>query len=217
MKPCTHLCALGLFPLLIAGCRDREITSYRVPKERDAPPAAASTAHADATAATPAAPSGGSGGAMADTAVATAGGANLTWVAPAHWQAKPGSAMRKGTYAVTGDGGAAAELAITAFPGDVGGDVANVNRWRGQIQLPPLPDAEATRSITRFDYNSLKIGFVEMAGTSGGQPTRITGAIVPYQGATWFFKFLGPDALVAKEKAAFLEFLKTIKPPTSTP
>ena len=214
MKPITHLCALGLLPLLVAGCRDQEIASYRVPKERDAAPAAVP---AGATAAAPAAPSGAPGGDMANTAVATAGGAHLTWGAPPHWQAKPGSAMRKGTYAIPGDGGAAADLAITAFPGDVGGDVANVNRWRGQIQLPPLPNAEALRAISRFEYTGLKIGFVEMAGTAAGNPTRIIGAIVPYQGATWFFKLLGPDTLVAKEKPAFLEFLKTIKSPAPTP
>lgn len=215
MKLVTHLCTLGLLPLLVAGCRDQEIAAYRVPKEREAVPAAPSPALPDSTAAAPS--SGPAGGGMAGTAVATAGGSNLTWVAPAHWQAKAGSAMRKGTYAIAGDGGAAADLAITAFPGDVGGDAANVNRWRGQVQLPPLPDAEAVRSITHLDSNGLKIGFVEMAGSAGGNSTRIIGAIVPYQGATWFFKLLGPDALVAKEKPAFLEFLKTIKSPAPTP
>ena len=37
------------------------------------------------------------------------------------------------------------------------------------------------------------------------------GAMVPYEGAMWFFKLSGPDALVAATKPAFLEFLKTVK------
>ena len=38
------------------------------------------------------------------------------------------------------------------------------------------------------------------------------GAIIPYEGATWFFKLTGPDALVAGERDRFMAFLKTIKP-----
>ena len=38
------------------------------------------------------------------------------------------------------------------------------------------------------------------------------GAIVPLNGETWFFKLLGPDALVAQQKPAFLEFLRTVRP-----
>lgn len=156
------------------------------------------------------APAGGT--TMANTPVATAAGAGLTWTAPAHWQSKGASGMRKGTITIPGDGGASAELAITAFPGDVGGDVANVNRWRGQIQLAPQSPDDVLRSIQRIEANGLKIGVVEMANSAGGTPTRVLGAMVPFQGSTWFFKVTGPDALVAKEKDAFLAYLRTIKP-----
>ena len=40
---------------------------------------------------------------------------------------------------------------------------------------------------------------------------RIVGAIVPVNGATWFFKLMGPDATVSAAKPAFLEFLKTVR------
>jgi hypothetical protein len=149
---------------------------------------------------------------MADTAVATAAGSALTWSAPAHWTAKPVSSMRKGSYAINGDGGAVADLSITAFPGDVGGEIANVNRWRGQLQLATVPDTEASASVTRIETNGIRFGLVDIANSAGATPTRMLGAMIPYQGATWFFKLTGPDALVAKEKPAFLEFLKTIKP-----
>src|SRR4051812_22881438 len=118
-----------LFSLVagLSGCRDAKVAYYRVPKEKvEEPPASAS--------ATP-------GHSMADTAVPTAQGADLTWTAPAAWKSKPAGAMRKGSFAVTGENGETADLSITAFPGDVGGDLANINRWRGQIQLPPITDA----------------------------------------------------------------------------
>lgn len=206
--------------VILAGCKKEEITSYRVPKEAPPPASTMPNDHnhagvaraaggADSAAPAPAAPASG-GASMANTPVATASGNALAWKGPAHWQEKPGGGMRKGTFTISGGGGLA-ELAITAFPGDVGGEVANVNRWRGQIQLAPQSPDDVARSIQRIDANGLKIGVVEMAGTGAGA-TRLLGAMVPHGGATWFFKLTGPDALVAKEKAAFMEFVKTIAP-----
>jgi len=173
-------------------------------------PTAAPAAQSTPASSAPMAPSGGT--TMANTPVATAAGTGLAWTVPAHWPSKGASGMRKGTITIPGEGGASAELAITAFPGDVGGDVANVNRWRGQIQLAPSPPDEVLRSIQRIEANGLKIGVVEMANSAGATPTRVLGAMVPFEGSTWFFKVTGPDALVAKEKDAFLAYLRTIKP-----
>ena len=194
--------------LSLTACGDSKVTAYTVAKDTAAPGAALPAAH-PAAAASAAAPAAGA--AMAGTPVATAAGASLAWNAPAHWQPKAGSAMRKGTYGITGEGGATAELAITAFPGDVGGEAANVNRWRGQVQLTPLSEAEAAKSIARIEASGLVIGVVDLANPSLNPPVRLVGAMVPFEGATWFFKLTGADALVAKEKPAFLEFLKTIK------
>lgn len=196
--------------LLATGCQKEEVTAYRIPKETPPPHAhgqAQGTPAADSS--TPAAP--GAPGDMASTPVATASGANLQWTAPAHWATKSGSSMRKGSYAIKGDGGEA-DMAITAFPGDVGGDLANLNRWRGQLGLPPVGQAEFESSTQHLDRNGLHMTVVDIVGT-GANAQRILGAMVPHGGATWFFKLTGPDALVAKEKPAFVAFLDTIKPP----
>jgi hypothetical protein len=205
-----------------SGCSDPKIETYRVKKD----PAAAPTATAAATPASPApapaapapaAPAAAPAAtvvaadraAMANTAVATAKGQGLQWTAPANWTPKAGSAMRKGTYAIKGAGGEA-ELAITAFPGDVGGDLANVNRWRGQVGLGPIGSAELASSINRFRANSLDIAVVDILGSNG---QRILGGIVPFAGSTWFFKLTGPDGVVAAEKPAFVEYMKTVRAP----
>lgn len=176
------------------GCRDREITAYRAPKD----PAPVGTS---------AVPGGDN---MANTAVPT-GGDNLAWTAPAHWIAKPPSAMRKGSFAIK-DGETEADLSITSFPGDTGGLLANLNRWRGQISLPPLAADQLEANREHVDIGPLHVDIVDFAGTANGVPTRIVGAIVPVGSETWFFKLTGPDALVAKEKAAFRAFLDTVRP-----
>lgn len=210
--------ALLALTSLFAGCRQKEVAAYRVPKEKAAPAHFEGDGHdhgpAKISAPAPAAattPPPASAGTMAATAVPTARGASLGWTAPAHWQSKPASAMRKGTYIVPGAGGASAELSITAFPGDVGGEVANVNRWRGQIQLAPMTDKEIAGAIVRLEQHGLKIGVIEMANPAAATPTRVLGAFVPHAGSTWFFKLSGPDGLVAAEKAAFFEFVKSVR------
>jgi hypothetical protein len=47
---------------------------------------------------------------------------------------------------------------------------------------------------------------------TGATPQRILGVMVPFECATWFFKLMGPDKVVAQEKTAFLQFIETIKP-----
>ncbi len=191
-------------PLLLVACSDSKVASYRIPKEPDAPVAEA------APASTPPASQPATGG-MAGTTVAKADGPGLTWTAPERWQSKAASAMRKATYVVPGAAGESAELAITAFPGDVGGELANVNRWRGQMELAPIAEAELPGALTRIEANGLHIAVVDLLSSQAGAASRMIGAMVPNAGATWFFKLTGPDALVAQEKPAFLAFLQSLK------
>jgi len=190
------VCTVIVAASLLGGCKDREIVTYRAPKD-PAPVAPA------------AAP--GSGDSMANTAVPT-GSNSLTWTAPSHWVAKAASAMRKGSFAVRGEnGGADADLSITAFPGDTGGLLANLNRWRGQVSLPPLAAAELEGALEHFDGAGLHFEVVDFVGTANGAPTRILGAVLSRPGETWFFKLMGPDALVAGQKEDFRNFLRSVK------
>lgn len=209
------LAALG------SSCRKATVESYRIPKEKDPEMPLAATAGggtasaADATSANAPASSpapGSAGSSMANTAVPTASGDALTWTAPAKWKSKPASAMRKATYAVPGAaGGGDAELAISAFPGDVGGELANVNRWRGQLQLDPIAESDLASQVQRIEHHGLKFGVVELTGR-GAAAQRMLGAFVRVGEATWFFKLSGPDATVAAAKPDFLDFLATIQP-----
>jgi len=170
-------------------------------------PAAGAGAAAEASGPLPAGhPPIDTGAGMASTPVAVAGGLDLIWTAPPEWTPKSGSAMRKGSYAITGPEGAA-DLGITAFPGDVGGNLANVNRWRGQLGLPPVESLEG--AVEALSANGLNM----LVFDGANQGSRMLGAIVPRPDETWFFKLTGPDALVARTKPAFIEFLKTIKTP----
>lgn len=208
----AHLAAVTLAAsAVMGGCHDPKIRSYTIPKEpavslpdATALPPSGSAAPAEAPpAATP--PSGPS----APAALQTASGRALSWTAPAEWRTAANGMMRKATYSLPAPTGVSLELAITAFPGDVGGEVANVNRWRGQVGLAELGNADARAAVQRLEANGLKIGIVDVADAAGA--TRLLGAMVPYDGATWFFKITGPGAAVAAQKPAFLRFLTTLR------
>ncbi len=210
-------CLLLFAVLLVSGCRDKQVTAYRAPKDpapAAMPPAMASTNAGALPEGHPPIDGGTSSqaqpapGGMAGTAVPTASGSGLTWTAPATWTVKPNGSMRRGSFAIKGDG-AEADLSITAFPGATGGLEANLNRWRGQVGLPPQSPAEVTAAVEKFSANGLDFMLVDYAG--GGN--RLIGAIVPFGGNSWFFKLMGPDALVAGQKDAFREFLHTVKEP----
>lgn len=211
-------CALALLPLVATGCRDREITSYRAPRDPAPKQEASAPGAVNPSGELPpghppigegqVAPAGDQA-TMASTPVATAGGRELVWTAPAGWTPKPGSSVRRGSYAVTGTGGEA-DFAITAFPGDTGGLAANLNRWRGQIGLPAQPAAEVLAAIERFNANGLEFTVVDYTGPDG---TRVLGAVVPFEANTWFFKLTGPSPVVGSARPAFLELLHTVKAP----
>jgi hypothetical protein len=202
---CRFLSLLSL-TFVLAACRQAKVETYRIPKEKDPEPPG--MAAGDGSATQPAA----EGSAMASTAVPTSDGTGLAWTAPTDWKEQPAKAMRKATYLVPGPGGATAELSITAFPGDVGGELANLNRWRGQIKLAPLAQADVEATVSRQHQGTLDVTIADFIGTSGGG-TEILGAIVPFQGGTWFFKLMGPTAVVSTQKTAFLAYVKSIKEP----
>ena len=156
MKTASLILTAGVI-LLVARCRDQSIASYRVRREKPVPGAPHVETPPPATTPAPERPAG--------PALATASGPGLTWTAPAHWVGKPLSAMRKGSYTVPGDG-AEADLSITAFPGAVGGELANLNRWRGQLQLPF--GGEAGRDLAFHVHRQRAAAGFEQGGFRGG-------------------------------------------------
>ena len=129
-----------------------------------------------------------------------------SWAAPAQWTAGGNRPMRKGTYIWSGSAGQA-ELSITAFPGDVGGLGANINRWRGQIGLPALGGQELQDQTMTKSVAGIESFIVWMQGDSAA----ILGAIVPRATETWFFKATGPAVTLEENRQAFVDFLETVK------
>ncbi len=58
------------------------------------------------------------------------------------------------SFSVAGDNGQKAKIAVSVFPGPVGGALANINRWRMQLGLAPIKQEElptATQTLHIVD------------------------------------------------------------------
>lgn len=130
----------------------------------------------------------------------------VRWSTPKGWTERGSDGMRAATLVPPGGG----ELTVIALPGDVGGELANVNRWRGQIGLPPL--GEAALGEARQDVRS-RAGAVAVYDFTGGEggATRLVAGVLRAGGMTWFFKLMGPKEAVAAARPAYVELLKGLR------
>jgi len=128
------------------------------------------------------------------------------WTAPKGWKDVPGSGMRVATLEPPAAHGKA-EATVTAFPGDVGGELANVNRWRGQIALPPLAEADLPAARRAVRCRLGEIAVYDFTG-GGAKPTRLVAGMISVGGTTWFFKLMGEAEAVAADRPAFLLLLE---------
>jgi hypothetical protein len=216
-KPIRSFLLLPLVGLLFSACSDPEVVSYNVPKEERSEPSGpppivrASGEMAEATPMSPA-PSGGGDPAMGMTILpgmerSADGAGTLEWDAlPETWAEFAPSGIRIANFRIANDGGQA-ELTVLAFPGDVGGDLANVNRWRQQIGLSPLSAERLASETERIEVDGRDSLFVLMHG----QRESVVGSFVPTGSHTWFFKMQGAKGAVSLEEKAFRDFMGTIR------
>jgi hypothetical protein len=176
------------------GCRQDEVTFARVPKAAEAPVAAAVA---------PVAPQQQP---LVEAPQALEGPA-LHWTLPKGWTETHPGGMRVAT--LTPPGGRV-DVSVIALPGPAGGELANVNRWRGQIGLPPLDEAalaaarKAVRSkagpIAVYDFTS-----------EGAAKTRLIAALTTASGSTWFVKMVGGAAEVRAASGDFNHLIESLR------
>ncbi len=228
----TRPLTLALILLPLMACEEEQIRTYETAKDPAARqlqtegPLAASS---DFTAAS-AADGGGASG--------------LVWQLPDGWTESPDARpMRLATFIAphptpadeAGDktideasenntpaGDEHLEIALSAFPDDVGGPLANLNRWRAQLGLDPVVQADLAQHFEPLHGEDRNAGV--LATLDGRAPhadlgetdVRMLVAMVPDAGRTWFLKAVGLPQQVAVHRESFLEFARTLPPTPST-
>jgi hypothetical protein len=183
-RPCgslkTTVVTLSALAIVLAffcaGCGEPTITSYRVPKEKKTPVETPPTADA-----------------------------GPKWKVPPQWTALPAGQMQLAKFAMPQRGNAKAEVAVSVFSSDTGGTLRNVNRWRGQIGLGPVTEAELAQQVTKLDPANPQAVLVDLKNND----LQLIAAIIPRGGQWFFYKLTGDAAAVAPERDAFVAFVKS--------
>ena len=91
-----------------------------------------------------------------------------TWTLPEGWKDLPGSQFRFATIRTTESDATGKPLEITVS--SAGGDVlANVNRWRGQLNLKPIAASDMGEATKTVQVDNREAIFVSMTGKGSGQ------------------------------------------------
>jgi hypothetical protein len=196
-----YACAATL--LVLASCRREEVTHARVKR---------SPATADAPAGM-----GGMGamppGTQTASAVpappAPAEGEGLRWKLPKGWtqDAKSGG-MRYATLKAATPG--KIDVSVVVLPGPAGGELANVNRWRGQIGLAPMDEGALASARKAVKAPAGAISVYDF--TSEGQAkTRMVAGLLTASGNSWFVKMVGDAEAVSAARGDFLHLLESLR------
>ena len=165
---------------------------------------------------------GGSGSEPAGQASVQAPGAGsapaadspLQWTTPAGWTASVApNPSRLATFSVV-EGSNKAEVTITRFPGDVGGLLPNINRWRGQIGLKPVSDA-SQQPMEALEVDGAPAQLLDLQG-AGETSQRMLVVLTTRGGFTYFVKMTGPGALLGREHQNFVAFARSLRFPPGT-
>jgi hypothetical protein len=126
---------------------------------------------------------------------------------PAGWSQVPTSAMRYASFAASTADGSKLDISVVTFPGDGGGDVENINRWRQQVGLAAIDQSAVAGAIAPLKTSSGDFVTTDLDGPKA----RMLAAWTRRDGHTWFFKMTGPPASVEKEKPNFVKFVQSLR------
>jgi len=191
------LAAAAALTAVASGCRD-EIAHYRVPKGSEA---------SGAGLAMPAS-MGGKPASDVPAPPQPPAGSALRWTLPARWtESRGGSAMRYATLKAPVDG--RLDVSVTVLPGEAGGELANVNRWRGQIGLPNLDEGALAAARRPVETKAGVVSLYDFT-SEGTQRSRVVAGLALVEGNTWFIKMTGEAPAVEKAHADFLRIVESL-------
>jgi len=199
---------LVLFALVLAGCRPAEVTVASVPKgqgEPEAPQQVAPPALAGAALS----PSAEAAASPSPPAFATAeeGAAALRWTLPGGWTESHPGGMRYATLKPPAAG--SVDVSVVVLAGPAGGELANVNRWRGQIGLPALEESALVKARATVRAKAGEVAVYDFS-SEGEKKSRMVAALASNGGRTWFVKMLGDATEVKSVRADFNDLLTSL-------
>jgi hypothetical protein len=132
----------------------------------------------------------------------------IEWDIPSGWREAPNdNPTRIAVFAL--DDAPDVEVVVTRFPGDVGGPLANVNRWRAQMGLGPIDDASLAAHVEQVSvpgFNAYVYG-----ATNAGRGLVAAGLEEPSRSQTWFVKATSTERSFDRARESVLAFVRSFR------
>ena len=127
----------------------------------------------------------------------------LSWMVPETWREAPTREMLLAVFTVP----EGAEMTVSSIGGTAGGPLANVNRWRGQLQLAPIDAAALDEALQTVESPAGTARLVRLDGAG----TSTIAAWLEHGGQTWFLKLNGPSAVVDAQAETFTRVVASLR------
>lgn len=105
------------------------------------------------------------------------------------------------------------EIALSRFPGDVGGVLANINRWRMQVGLAEIGPEALESEVERFSPHGLQGYAAHLKGDAAHMFA--AGIAQPSAGRTWFIRATTTPDKAQEIKDRFMAFARSFHEPSS--
>jgi hypothetical protein len=102
------------------------------------------------------------------------------------------------------------DASVVVLPGPAGGELANVNRWRNQIGLPPLEEGALAKARTTVKTKAGPLRIYDFT-SEGPAPSRVVAGLTEAKGDTWFVKMTGDAAAVSAAREDFMKLLGSLR------
>jgi hypothetical protein len=138
---------------------------------------------------------------------------SLRYTVPDGWKELPvQGGFRVASFEIVA-GGQRADVSVSPLSGTAGGLLANINRWRDQIGLPAIDEAQLRQQLRSIEVAGVAARYIELVGpdSAGSSRQAILGAILERGEQTWFFKMTGPADLIGQQTAAFESFVRSVQ------
>jgi len=171
------LILIAFFPLLLS-CKAPKISHYKVPKEMRIKSAEELNQVRDS---------------------------DITWSLQDGWVAGNGGQFRVASFRFSINS-PKDDVTVTRFPGQTGGYLRNVNRWRGQVGLDPVMDTGDLKRVPILGDLPSQAYQIEINGSEQS----ILALIVSVSNWTYFIKYQDSNNRFRSNKGAVLSFMSSV-------
>jgi hypothetical protein len=140
---------------------------------------------------------------------------DISWTLPVGWKQLPGDGQLRFATIQT-DGQPPLSISVVRLNGPGGRSlVMNINRWEGQLKLPPTAEADLGKLVTTLQTAGGMVHLVELTGPAGDQQERIVGALFFTDNDSWSFLLRGQAKQVTAAEDQFKALVSSIQQTTT--